>query len=748
MNTSRVYLLALATCAVAACAEGPVGRPDTGGEGREARVTLSINAVPEAPGTSDTRAVTDAVEEGTGPGYKVTDFWVLQFTGTTDDAMLATAPRYYTMSEFETNGSVISVILPPGGKTYRYVLLANTHNATLDDGGLRNVATLGALKNVSLPIQKVEDMYNDGNGDDLLMNGFIDVIGGSVPGSLACDLYRNVAKFTLQLINSPGSGVTITSVQLCNVPDRLSYADQLLTTVSPRAGFINLLPVDTFDPPLEPNPSEQPTLARLLHYYLPRNCQGINPGVEQPHQKNLDAPTQATYVQIMGQLANGTPLRYRFYPGANTTTDFNIEPNYHYLLPVAFNGAGGSGDSRVENLGQVNLADANSYIINPLPIGQQTTYGVPVAERVNDFWNKTIGEGNAISPATQWVAEVIWQDRGGSRLIDFCSSTGTVTPGNTSFAGTGSGRFYFKPAGPGVKGNVLIGVRKSGETTYLWSWHLWITDYNPDEAPSSWQADKFAYNVPGGNVHHYTGGWWATSTYNNKFIMDRNLGAASADRAQGVANTRGLYYQFGRKDPFPATNSPYAPVTLYDITGATGPTIPITVNKSSFEGAVKDPARFYATGSGGGDWLLTNPYHDALWNNPSTWNPISTTGKSFFDPCPPGWKLPVIGTWDEFTHNNVNNPGSGASGYNENGFNAGWEFYLDNVLKNAYAYQPAAGYRYANSGSTNGERLEGYLWTATPDGSAHGRMFWTYYTTAKQDRTARGNGSTARCVQE
>ncbi|MDR2129901.1 MAG: DUF4906 domain-containing protein [Odoribacteraceae bacterium] len=736
MNTTRIYLLALATCAVASCAEGPVERPDAGGEGHEARVTLSINAVPEAPGTTDTRALTDLVDEGTGTGYTVEDFWVLQYTGTADNAILATAPRYYTMSQFETDGNVIPVILPPVGSTYRCVLLANTHNPVFDDGGLRNASTLGALKNVTLPVQQVESMYNDGNGDDLLMNGYVDLT--STTTTLTCNLYRNVAKFSLELNNDEDSGVRIISVQLCNVPDRLSYADQLLTiATSPGAGFFNLLPIDVLSPALDPGASQ------TLHYYLPRNRQGTT-AAQLPHQKNVDAPANATYVQIMAETVGGGTLRYRFYPGANTTDDFNINPNYYYYLPVTFNSAGtDAGDSRVEDLGQVHLADANSYIINPLA-SNQATYGVPVIERVNNFWNRTNQTGIAITTTTEWVAEVIWQDKP-SRLINFCTSNGVVTPDNTSFEGTGDGRFYFQPV-QGAAGNVLIGVRKKGEATYLWSWHLWITDYNPDEAPSSWQADKFAYPVPGdGQVHHYTGGPWA-NVYNNKFIMDRDLGAASADRTQGIANTRGMLYQFGRKDPFPTTNSDFAPVTLYDINGQNGKTgnaaIPITVNRTSFEGAVKDPTRFYAPGDGNNDWLVTNPYYTELWNNPA-WNAIPAAGKSFFDPCPPGWKLPIIGTWDIFTRNNVNNP----SDYGIN--TAGWEFYMDNVLKNAWAYYPASGYRLVGTGGMLNERIDGVSWASTPDGSTH--VLGLYFHSSdvySHGYHQRGLGIPVRCVQE
>ncbi|MDR2129834.1 MAG: hypothetical protein LBP56_01470, partial [Odoribacteraceae bacterium] len=302
-----------------------------------------------------------------------------------------------------------------------------------------------------------------------------------------------------------------------------------------------------------------------------------------------------------------------------------------------------------------------------------------------------------------------------------------------------SERFYFKPAGPGVEGNVLVGVRlKTGGEGYLWSWHLWITGYNPDEAPSSWQENVFAYTIPGGGqVHHYTGGPWANE-YNNKFIMDRNLGAATANRAQGLAGTRGLYYQFGRKDPFPATN-------LYDINGATGPTIPIMIDRTSFEGAVKNPTTYYTSGSSGDDWLLNNPYYTALWNNPSTWNTIPAAGKSFFDPCPPGWKLPVNGTWDVFAIDNVHNPTDYASGTNT----AGWEFYMDNVLKNAWAYYPAAGLRSNLMGDMPNESTHGYSWSSSPLSSTSAYNLGFHSTIVlPQYIDNRGLGLPVRCVQE
>ncbi|MDR2130305.1 MAG: fibrobacter succinogenes major paralogous domain-containing protein, partial [Odoribacteraceae bacterium] len=437
----------------------------------------------------------------------------------------------------------------------------------------------------------------------------------------------------------------------------------------------------------------------------------------------------------------GKPLRYRFYPGANMTNDFNIVPNFHYTLPIIFHTAGAEQDSRVENLGQVQLAESNSYIISPLTGNVQATYGVPVF-RVNTFWKSVDGTGStAITPTTEWEAEVIWQDKAGEGLINFCESSGTVIAAG-KYAGTGENNFYFSPKDQNAAGNVLIGIKKKGTTEYLWSWHLWLTNYNPDNAPLFWQEDVYSYPVTGGAVHRYSGGTWATAAYTGKFIMDRNFGAASATRADGLAKTRGLYYQFGRKDPFPA-----AGVSLYDVQGAIlsrndyAPNgtdcIARVQGATALKTAVQHPCNFYCPGSD--DWVSGNPYSDNSWNNP-TWQ--TSTTKSLFDPCPPGWRLPVNGTWGTFALTNVH------SGYAGGTDQAGWEFYLSGSSGETVFY-PAAGYRPFSTGAMYYERVDGYYWSSTPNSSTGGHYLSFGATFVNPWNPAnRGSGFPVRCIQE
>ncbi|MDR2130652.1 MAG: DUF4906 domain-containing protein [Odoribacteraceae bacterium] len=740
MNISRICSLALVALAALSCADEPVG--STGNEGLETTIALSLAAVPEeAPGLAGTRALPDPleVEEGTAPGYIVKDFWMLQFN---ENGVRIGAPRYYTMPAL-TSTTAVAVVLPPANTTYQCVLIANTHSESLGTT-LGAVTTLAGLATVHERLHGLADLYNPADTPpDLLMNGTVNVTSSTT--SLECTLYRNVAKLTLTINNTAASGVTITSARLRNVPNRLFYADRLLDGATPpsptpaQSGVFDL-PVDTLD--LAPGAAVE-----TLRYYLPRNRQGTT-GASTEAGKNVDAPARATYVEIMAVTAGaiedggGKPLRYRFYPGANMTNDFNIVPNYHYTLPVVFNTAGDvAQDSRVENLGQVQLAGANSYIINPLPGAVQTTYGVPV-DRVNRFWGSPDGgvPGGVLSDNTGWVAEVIWQDGGaGVELIKFCEASGV--PSGDRYAGTGDSYFYFSPAGPTASGNALIGVRKEDATEYLWSWHVWLTGYNPDEAPLAWQEDVYSYGVSGGHVHRYSGETWATS-YADKFIMDRNLGAASADRGDGLAKTGGLYYQFGRKDPFPA-----ATVKLYDVSGTAvtaftataGDCIVRVQGGTSIKTAVQRPYTFY--GAGSADWVQNNPYSANSWHNP-TWH-VSPTGKSLFDPCPPGWKLPPAqGTWSTFlltgtTPNAVSYPG------------VGLEFYMDGVGTGETAFYPVSGSRSSTQGTMHEYGARGSYWSSAPLNiwAGYDLMLLNSYVTP-WNYMACANAISVRCIQE
>ena len=138
--------------------------------------------------------------------------------------------------------------------------------------------------------------------------------------------------------------------------------------------------------------------------------------------------------------------------------------------------------------------------------------------------------------------------------------------------------------------------------------------------------------------------------------MDRNLGALETDYT--LPASRGLYYQWGRKDPFPypatATDAYIQAPTVYAAGFEYAESDPRTSGTESpydvmtLEWATAHPTTYmdgvsfedWEEWASSLDWLCD--HHPNLWGNVTTGkNNISRTShKSIYDPCPPGWKVP------------------------------------------------------------------------------------------------------------
>lgn len=648
-------------------------------EGGEMSLILHLDHSQEIPAGEWTKA--DSEPEAAN--YLVEDFWLFEYNS---NGMLVGKPCYY---ENASAGVEVTVFRPSSGE-YRCYVIADTHDPyfllNIDD-----YSTETALKHASRSIAS--------SGDVVVMMSGMFKVGPSAGQSLSCTLKRNVAKLTLDLSNAEGSGLVLNTVQLKNVCDHLFYADAMYDGApapSPsesETGFTNL-EVETVDIPAGG--------ATLLTYYLPRNMRGTHGTAQNTADKNVSAPTTATYLEIIAtDVASGTPLRYRFYLGKNMLDNFDIEPNFHYSLPITFTGGGSAVDSRVKDMGLINLEDANSYILQPVSSQAQPTYGIPVVERVNRFWDsiegRKVGTGYGsymIKDGTEWEAVIIWQDVP-EKVLQFCDAEGQVSA-TGKFTATGVTPLYFKLTSEayGNPCNVLIGVRMKNSTNYLWSWHIWITDYDPDCHSGQWNDGQYKYAVEGGYLHRYSGSYWDKSL-KDKYIMDRNLGARSALRSAGLINNAGFGTQFGRKDPFPMVrNYPF-----YDSEGKSitfngtdkGDPIGKKNGPAWMYQSVWNPVIFYIdTGAPNySDWLKNEDVYTYIWSDIDG----KKSGKSFFDPCPPGWKLPEKGTWDGFAVSDL------VEDSWHDGATFGWDLHMGPTHDSETVFFPIAGWRGLSNGT-------------------------------------------------
>jgi hypothetical protein len=159
-----------------------------------------------------------------------------------------------------------------------------------------------------------------------------------------------------------------------------------------------------------------------------------------------------------------------------------------------------------------------------------------------------------------------------------------------------NGYIGFQTADTFREGNAVIAIKS--EDTIIWSWHLWLTD-EPQEQ----------------------------SYYSGDLMMDRNLGATS--NTPGEVEFLGLYYQWGRKDPFLsfASISAKVPVKSTIVWPA-----PVKL-RCDLNFAIQNPTTYIATG----EWLAEP------WSNETDYTirwADSRRPKSDFDPCPAGWRVP------------------------------------------------------------------------------------------------------------
>lgn len=719
-----------------------------------------------------TRAVVDpAISESTQVQDVIKNFWVLQYDGTSDDAKLVGEPRYYPdMSEFLApvggggHGGHVKLVRSSGDN--RVVILANTFDPLMTFPKDEDFADLKKrCKEVTGP---ESFLASSGNDRYVMFNGST-VVKVNDGVTVSCLLMRNVAKVSVRLINS-SSDVTINSWQIKNIPSvSYFYTDYELPSEFPSLNDCRLIDysVVTPDDPIVPKADPAAQYAETsFTFYIPVNKRGTDERVTGQSLKNSYAPTGATYLQVNASYAGGSPIQYTFYLGENLTTDFNLHPNHAYEYEFDISARGDAdADSRVKELGLVDFTEselANCYMINPAQTeGVRRTFMIPVA-RVDEFWGNKGYENvpnYTLGASKPWRVEII--------ACNFDNSEEKVK--FTKSTGAGSNDYFEFTVAPGTVGNAIVALYANDDQA-CWSWHLWITDYAPEEAYSKApEAGVYSYSVTGGVVHRYEGTIWQEGgEYEKRFIMDRNLGAWGANYPEKGNGTGTMYFQYGRKDPiFGNASTGFEKFSTYpynDIIKDSSDPV------ASLLFAVNNPLT-YITGSWGA-WTIGNKYNPStvdkgiVWMDPytSSKNTDSPKTKSIFDPCPAGYVVPESGTWNDFRRQDASRPTtninvSGSMFRNFPAFTSSnrgcyyWPYSeKDGAAVDAPSepvYYPATGIKQP-SGSVSGHTSTIYSMTSTIENSTHMRSMTITATTLNlnRDDITINLAAPVRCVTE
>jgi hypothetical protein len=455
--------------------------------------------------------------------------------------------------------------------------------------------------------------------------------------------------------------------------------------------------------------------------------------------------------------------------------------------------------------GVVDLSDgcqntANCYIINaagtykfPLVYGNAIENGVDNTKAYGskNFYNH---RGKAIKnpyiynndKCTPGSVELLWQDREG--LIKSVE----LSDDNTYIKFTTAERSDIG------QGNAVIAVRdNTAEKNIMWSWHIWVTYYVPNQEPdfNDYWKDKEIIPRTVGTKSKYVImpinlGWCDKC----KYYKGRNGEVTIKQTATGETKTVKIYqrpmidgtngsqphYQWSRKDPFIPFDAsggfdqtedayiPYPDKAAYDIIG-NAVTIKTDETKFSLQKTILNPDVFM---------VFKNNYK--MWGGDTPWQ---YGYKTIYDPSPVGYRvtekqaLSVITTEDgsgfKISSGKINTPFT--KEYNENNRYIevnkanGWVFYchpkVDGKVdpSGGTFFMPTSLFRQFLTGSDypgqvlfdntsknnyHGSGTVGVIVDNNTDGSAYNVAFMGAIVSCSTSTTHRLYGRAIRCMKE
>ena len=277
-------------------------------------------------------------------------------------------------------------------------------------------------------------------------------------------------------------------------------------------------------------------------------------------------------------------------------------------------------------------------------------------------------------------------------------------------------------------GNALLAL-KAADGTILWSWHIWVVDDLADQTYTNCEGQPT--------------------------FLDRNLGATSNEYDNRYSI--GLYYQYGRKDPFVIRTDAFTVTKSGDYYTADVEITDVEVrtsDNSNMSWTIKNPNKrivYTATASGNppkgfNNWL--NPESEIYnnWGSPGKVTSVDECAvskggyKTIYDPCPAGYRVPDYYYFTGLTSEN----GVGESG-------KGVKFTVANGVEAVY---PLPGTLSVGNTGDKGVfyyNYRGFYWTtALTDNAAIGFLYSnnTFHTSSLGSRTCvRPAAANIRCMK-
>ncbi|MFR9580648.1 MAG: hypothetical protein SNH80_08115, partial [Rikenellaceae bacterium] len=384
-------------------------------------------------------------------------------------------------------------------------------------------------------------------------------------------------------------------------------------------------------------------------------------------------------------------------------------------------------------LGESNstLKLSNCYMVDPTD--DYSIYIIPVGSRINTYWGDAdYGSDSTLEIDTDWTTNdtytitPLWND------FDLANYDDQIT--FTKVAGTDDAYAMQVEFADdfSYEGNMVVAVKKGD--TIVWSWHLWITDYNPYT-----QTNGTTYDIDSNGV---------VLTW-----MDRNVGARSTAYASDGVGT--IYYQWGRKDPLKVVTDDSGAITT-----ATVPSDIITITTATtIADAVKAPDYFFVSITDSAyDWCgssaTNDQYREHHWRDAklaSVTNSEYGQTKSIYDPSPLGFMVPgstSATTWSNAFNFMTEDDGDDkyyASGYSWDAISGAGAIGTNGI------FFPTYGCRIGTTGKMSNYGTNGHTWSATSYSAKNAysyRLYFSKWYAYKDSTTYTATAQPVRSIKE
>lgn len=267
-------------------------------------------------------------------------------------------------------------------------------------------------------------------------------------------------------------------------------------------------------------------------------------------------------------------------------------------------------------------------------------------------------------------AAVLWQ-----------STRDVITNANVTTGSDGMSYITFTVDKTNLQqGNAVIAARDASGTV-MWSWHLWITDATLTAPNNDFLTQNLGWVSSSDSYNHYPARSVLLRITQTNPLSDAapvvlTVNQIEADVDSDPSAGSGLYYQWGRKDPFRASVITKDNCELIS-----------TSQRAKLYHAIQNPSTpilYYVSNYYGDDtYDWTSDHYNVLWNSRySTQQTNTPVEKSVYDPCPYGFRVPRGKKTYEDMYSSLPNMGY----YRLNGNWSYWDGYTFAVSKQSDKY--------------------------------------------------------------